>query len=121
MKSSNTHQPPILLASGGGEEGTLLLSRIPGRDLREREINQKAVQQAADFVVSVSQADDSKTARSTPMASDACCAIIDHLNARRRPRCPKRNNDANIADVPTLAFLNDELENRSDKKFWAPL
>ena len=108
LKSLNTHQTPVLLASGGEEEGTLLLSRIPGRGLREREINQKVVQQAADFIVSVNQSNDPKIVRSTPMASDACCAISDHLNAgaclvAQTQQCRKH------ADVPTLAFLNDEL------------
>ena len=109
LKSLDTHQTPVLLASGGEEEGTLLLSRISGRSLREQEINRKAVQQAADFIVSVNQANDPEIARSTPMASDACCAISDHLNAgadlvAQTQQCRKH------ADVPTLAFLNDELE-----------
>lgn len=109
LKSLNTHQTPVLIASGGEEEGTLLLSRISGRSLREREINRKVVQQAADFIVSVNPVNDPEIARSTPMALDACCAISDHLNAgaelvAQTQQCRKH------ADVPTLAFLNDELE-----------
>lgn len=108
LKSLNTHQTPVLIACGE-EEGTLLLSRISGRGFREREINQKAVQQAADFLVSVNQVNDSEIARSTPMALGACCSISDHLNAGaelvdQTQQCRKH------ADVPTLDFLNDELE-----------
>lgn len=108
LKSLNTHQTPVLIASGK-EEGTLLLSRISGRGLREREINRKAVQQAVDFLVSVNQVNELEIARSTPMALDACCAISDHLNAgtelvAQTQQCRKH------ANVPTLAFLNDELE-----------
>lgn len=109
LNSLNTHQTPVLIACGGEEEGTLLLSRISGRGFREREIDQKAVQQAADFLVSVNQVNDPETVRSTPMALGSCCSISDHLNAgaelvAQTQQCRKH------ADVPTLAFLNDELE-----------
>lgn len=109
LKSLNTHQTPVLIACGGEKEGTLLLSRISGRGFREREINQRAVQQAADFLVSVNQVSDPEIARFTPMALGACCSISDHLNSgadlvAQTQQCLKH------ADVPTLAFLNDELE-----------
>lgn len=108
LNSLNTHQTPVLIACGGEEEGTLLLSRISGRGFRERQIDQKAVQQAADFIVSVNQINDPETVRSTPMALGACCSISDHLDAAeivaQTQQCRKH------AAVPMLAFLNDELE-----------
>lgn len=109
LKSLNTHQTPVLLASGGEGEGTLLLSRISGRGLREREINREAVRQAVDFIVSINQVNDPEIARSTPMALGACNAISDHLNAGAE-LVAQTQQYRKHADVPTLAFLSDELE-----------
>ncbi len=109
LKSLNTHQTPILIACGDEEEGMLLLSRISGRGFREREINQKAVQQAADFLVSVNRVKDSEIVCSTPMALGVCCSISDHLNAGAEI-VDQTQQYHKHADVPTLAFLNDELE-----------
>ncbi|MBT5625253.1 MAG: phosphotransferase [Verrucomicrobia bacterium] len=80
LKPLQTGKTPVLLRSDDSSQA-LLLSRIAGRGMRETEIDRRAVEQAAAFLLDINREHESDLARTSSKALGACFAINEHLTA----------------------------------------
>jgi len=61
------------------EKGLAIYEFIEGDRLEARDINRGAVQQAANFFVTINQAKSREAAKNLPIASEACFSIKEHI------------------------------------------
>jgi hypothetical protein len=80
LKPLQTGKTPVLLRSDDSSQA-LLLSRIAGRGVRETEIDRRAVDQAAAFLLDINRQHESGLAPIAAEAFGACFAINEHLTA----------------------------------------